>query len=74
MKIVPPRPDRYVSAEHHRLHDQLAGVATDVTGSGTTANRPTSALYVGKFYFDLTLNIPVWYDGTQWVDAAGVPA
>jgi hypothetical protein len=29
-------------------------------------------LPIGQFYFDTTLNIPVWYNGTAWVDATGV--
>jgi hypothetical protein len=39
--------------------------------SGTTASRPTIRLLVGQFYFDTTLGIPIWYDGTNWVDATG---
>lgn len=39
--------------------------------NGTTANRPTSDLYVGRPFFDTTLGKPVWYDGTNWVDATG---
>ena len=40
-------------------------------GSGDTASRPTIGLLVGQFYFDTTLGIPIWYDGTDWVDATG---
>lgn len=39
--------------------------------SGTTAQRPTVGLYVGRRYFDVTLGLPVFYDGTDWIDAAG---
>lgn len=39
--------------------------------SGTTANRPTTNLWTGRPYFDTTLGIPIWWDGTQWIDAAG---
>jgi hypothetical protein len=39
--------------------------------NGTTANRPTQNLQVGQFYFDTTLGYPIWYDGTDWVDATG---
>ena len=42
-----------------------------VPPSGTTANRPTERLEVGQYYFDTTLGIPIWYDGTNWVDATG---
>lgn len=39
--------------------------------SGTTANRPTEGLWIGRPYFDTTLGYAIWYDGTQWVDATG---
>lgn len=28
----------------------------------------------GDRYFDTTLGMPLWSDGTQWVDATGTPA
>jgi hypothetical protein len=40
--------------------------------AGTTTGRPTSELYAGLSYFDTTLGIPIWYDGSGWIDAAGV--
>lgn len=42
-----------------------------VPASGLTADRPTERLEVGQYYFDTTLGIPIWYDGTNWVDATG---
>jgi hypothetical protein len=45
-----------------------------ITLSGVTANRPTTGRWVGQPYFDTTLGYPVWFDGTQWVDATGAPA
>jgi hypothetical protein len=44
---------------------------------GTTAQRPTSALdasNVGVTYFDTTLGKIIYWAGTAWVDATGVPA
>lgn len=44
---------------------------------GTTAKRPTSALDtsdVGVTYFDTTLGKMIYWDGSAWVDATGVPA
>lgn len=40
-----------------------------VVQSGTTGSRPSGVL--GKMFFDTTLGIPIWYDGTNWVDATG---
>jgi len=42
-----------------------------IPNSGTTANRPTAGLQVGQFYFDTTLGIPIWYNGTVWKNASG---
>ena len=39
--------------------------------SGTTVQRPTKNLYTGRMYFDTTLGLPIWHDGTNWIDAAG---
>lgn len=42
---------------------------------GSTADRPTTDLTQGQFYFDTTLGVPIWYNvGTvQWFDATGTP-
>jgi hypothetical protein len=45
--------------------------------SSTTAGRPVGPfgpVPVGLMDFDTTLGKPVWWDGTQWVDATGAPA
>jgi hypothetical protein len=39
--------------------------------NGATADRPVLNLQIGQFYFDTTLGYPIWYDGTNWVDATG---
>lgn len=43
-----------------------------VNMNGTTTNRPTSSI-LGQYYFDTTLGIPVWWDGSSFVDATGNP-
>lgn len=45
---------------------------TALQQSGTTANRPTKGLYIGRPYFDTTLTRPIWYTGTNWIRADGV--
>jgi hypothetical protein len=37
---------------------------------GATTNRPTFP-FAGMEYFDSTLNKPIWFNGTSWVDAYG---
>lgn len=38
--------------------------------NGTTAQRPTTP-DTGQMYFDTTLGYPIWYNGTDWVNASG---
>ena len=48
-----------------------------VQQSGTTAERPTSDLFIGRPYFDTTLGKPIWVKTISpvlWVDAAGASA
>jgi hypothetical protein len=47
-----------------------------LTLSGTTANRPTKFIWVGRPYFDTTIGKPIWAKSwaagtTSWVDATG---
>ena len=58
---------------------KLADIPTDalsvtnrkyVTLNGPTSLRPTSSV-VGQFYLDTTIGVPIWYDGTSWIDANG---
>jgi hypothetical protein len=40
--------------------------------SGATGSRPNAAsVGAGSEWFDTTLGIPIWSDGTDWVDATG---
>jgi len=39
--------------------------------NGTTANRPTQNLQIGQFYYDTTLGIPIFWNGTVWKNASG---
>jgi hypothetical protein len=41
-----------------------------VVGSGTTAQRPTTVT-IGFMYFDTTLGIPIFWNGTGWRNASG---
>ena len=46
-------------------------IKTINNASGATANRPSNP-YTGFCYFDTTIIRPIWFDGTKWVDNAGV--
>lgn len=41
-----------------------------VIHSGPTENRPTEHLVVGQQYFDTTLEMPVFWNGTKWIVSA----
>lgn len=49
--------------------------ASAIPFSGTTAERPVSTvqapLAVGQFYYDTTLDRPIWWNGTVWKKADG---
>lgn len=41
-----------------------------ITRNGVSASRPTSSV-LGEFFYDTTLNQPVWWSGNAWRDADG---
>jgi hypothetical protein len=49
--------------------------ATTIPLSGTTAQRPLQSLQaplpVGQYYYDTTLDRPIWWNGTVWKKADG---
>lgn len=63
--------DMYVSGLD--LQWVLVGGSSITAQGGTTGQRPVTPVTY-QAYFDTTLGIPVWYTGTQWVNAAGVPS
>jgi hypothetical protein len=44
-----------------------------ITMVGTTANRPSSP-QIGAQYFDTDVGKPIWWNGSNWVDATGTTA
>lgn len=53
-----------LESEISALKSKLATAAT--IQSGTTEQRPTENLVVGQQYFDTTLGVPVFWNGTEW--------
>lgn len=48
------------------------GYSADYNIKGSTAERPTiSSSSVGFQYFDTTINKPIWWTGSNWIDATG---
>lgn len=53
---------------------RVNAIANALQESGTTANRPTVNLWIGRQYFDTTINKPIYVSAvrpTVWRDAAG---
>lgn len=60
-----------IAAPWQQFQTEVFRLLTALQSSGTTAQRPTKGLYVGRPYFDTTLNRPIWYTGTNWIRADG---
>jgi hypothetical protein len=69
---------RYIDQLNNALRlyfNQIDNFTQNVTvpASGTTANRPTERLEVGQYYFDTSLGYPIYWNGSDWVNALGEP-
>lgn len=67
---------RYVDQVNNALRLYFAQIdnftqASAIPDSGETASRPTEQLQVGQLYFDTDLGLPIWWNGSDWIDAAG---
>jgi hypothetical protein len=53
-------------------------ISQATSSSGPTTARPTTNLYLGQFWYDTTLGLPVWVNSVGppivWHNAAGAPA
>lgn len=49
-----------------------ASILTLTTPSaGATTARPINSLQIGQYYFDTTIGRPIYWNGTNWINAAG---
>jgi len=51
--------------------DRVHVIAVAEQQSGTTADRPSKRLWIGRRYFDTTINAPVFWDGSAWQAGGG---
>lgn len=59
-------------AEWTDFFTDLARLFNDTQRTGTTAQRPNPAPFIGFQHFDTTLGKPIWADTyTTWVDSTG---
>jgi hypothetical protein len=79
-----PQPPLLDKSNEYRFTTQWAGwfaIAQNIlqatSSSGPTTGRPTKNTYVGMFYLDTTLGIPVWLltpgSSPVWINASGAP-
>jgi hypothetical protein len=61
--------ERILGLYFNTVDNAVAGLIT--ISSGTTANRPAIRVQIGQMYYDTTLGIPIWYNGTVWKNASG---
>lgn len=64
-----------ISGGWRNFFNSVFNVLLGLTGSGLTAQRPTSLLWIGRPFFDTTLGIPIWVQSlspTVWCDATGL--
>lgn len=51
-------------------------IANSMTEYGTTAQRPTDNLWIGRIFYDTTLNKPIWVNAITpsivWKDSTGI--
>ena len=45
--------------------------AVSIPDVGATTQRPTVNLLLGQQFYDTTLGIPIWWNGTVWKNASG---
>ena len=75
----PPLTSPINSHEWQIWFDQLSMLVNAMQMSGTTADRPTKGLYIGRVYFDTTLGKPIWLQSyaagvAVWCLATGAAA
>jgi hypothetical protein len=76
-----PRPPITEGRDPYQFFPPWAGwftlvqtIVQALSSSGTTAQRPTATLWIGRMYFDTTLGKPIWIRSlspTVWIDASG---
>ncbi len=68
--LIPDNTTGDISAED--LRNSFLIIQQNIDGSsGATVDRPADPR-VGLYYFDTDLNVPVWFNGTNWTNANGV--
>lgn len=72
MSLPPLLPDNSPSQPEffRRVRDLVNATVRRTSNNGPTSERPKNPS-PGWTYFDTTLNRPIWFTGTNWINAAG---
>lgn len=65
-------PDGTSSVPFLQWFSRIHAICAAAISNGTTANRPTKNLWIGRPYFDTTLGLPIWWNGTTWVNSGAI--
>lgn len=71
MALINPPPLQEVKQSLATWFIQVYTLCLSLQESGTTANRPVKNLWIGRRYFDTTLNQECIYTGTTWLLSGG---
>lgn len=55
-----------------KARDLINQLTRRLLGQSATVDRPSNPVQ-SQMHYDLTLLIPIWWDGTQWTNAMGSP-
>lgn len=59
-------------ANYDSIVDKVSNWSALYQSSGDNSNRPASPIrFIGMQYFDITLNKPIWWNGSDWIDFEG---
>lgn len=73
MAVINPPPYLEATRTIFTWFTQVFVICFSIQESGTTAERPTKSLWIGRRYYDRTLNKPVYVSSvnpTVWRDAS----
>lgn len=75
LSLVIPKAFSALLPTFEQIRRQFTAVTATINNpdSGATTARPTAQLTMGQFFYDTTLNKPIWWNSTSstWKDATG---
>ena len=66
---------KHISGPWAAWATRIQSICSAAQQSGTTAQRPTSGLWIGRRYFDTTLTMPIYVASVRpavWVESTGL--